>query len=594
MIYTRDHKTLDMYDPFPFLGPKRKQRIEESWAKLFRQEILPVLPVEKVFPFYNTTKGAPTKELYAMIGLMILQQMHDLTDEAAVDQFAYNIQWHYALNMTSTADTDAYVSPKTLWTMRSILTEKNLYAPLFESVTAKLADVFSVDTSRQRIDSVHVFSNMRHLGRIGLFVKTIKRFLVNLKRHHNDLYDHLEAALTDRYMTRQGEAVFSMVKPSESMRTLAALADNLFTLIERFKGNEKVAAMSSYQLLTRLLKEQCVAQSTPELTASKVTVKANKEVPSDSLQNPSDPDAGYDGHKGKGYQVQVCETYSTAEEGNTLSLITAVIVEPAHKSDAHALIPLIESTQNRGLGPDEVLADSLYGSDDNCEKANAFGVEVVSPVMGTPPDTGLTASDFGIIDEGTITACPEGYAPKKTKAKNGKHIAVFHSVTCQACPRRNDCPVKPGAKGHYLRYDGKAIRLAKRRAHEKTPEFKDKYRFRSGIEAAISEYDRKTGVKHLRVRGLPAVSFCATLKAAAVNIFRATAFLNRAEEEKRLGGHIIPGLSALLGAVKDQLAVLVAAIRRFFGLLRPYHRIAAHMPHDFLRGHQIWKAKKGI
>ena len=59
------------------------------------------------------------------------------------------------------------------------------------------------------------------------------------------------------------------------------------------------------------------------------------------------------------------------------------------------------------------------------------------------------------------------------------------------------------------------MRLAKRRAYEETDEFKDDYRWRAGVEAAMSEFDRKTGVKHLRVRGLKAVWFCATLKPAA-------------------------------------------------------------------------------
>ena len=174
MIHIKDHKTPDMFDPFPFLGPKRKQRIEESWAKVFREHILPTLPVEKVFSKYDLVMGAPTKELYAMLGLMVIQQMHDLTDDEAVSQFAFNMQWHYALNITSTADADAYVSPKTLWNMRDILTEQGIYTTIFEEVTKTLAEVFSVDVSKQRFDSVHVFSNMRHLGRIGLFVRPSK------------------------------------------------------------------------------------------------------------------------------------------------------------------------------------------------------------------------------------------------------------------------------------------------------------------------------------------------------------------------------------------------------------------------------------
>ncbi|MDH4164673.1 MAG: transposase, partial [Nitrospirota bacterium] len=368
MIYTKDHKTRDMFDQFPFPGPKRKQRIEASWAKIFREHILPTLPVEKVFSRYNPIMGAPTKELYAMLGLMVIQQMHDMTDEEAVDQFAYNLQRHYAMNITSTADADAYVSPKTLWTMRNALTERNLYQDIFNDVTTKLAEVFSVDVSKQRFDSVHIFSNMRHLGRIGLFVKTIKKFLVNLKRHHKDLYEALYKVLADRYTTKQGEAVFSMVKPSESMQTLASLAEDVFTLVERFRGNESVVTMTSYQFLVRLLREQCILQRVDTHT-TRVAVKANKDVASDSLQNPSDPEAGYDGYKGQGYQVQVAESYGTSEDTNTLNLITGVIVESAHKRDAHALIPLIETTEKLGLKPKEALIDTLYGGVENCRKA---------------------------------------------------------------------------------------------------------------------------------------------------------------------------------------------------------------------------------
>ena len=67
------------------------------------------------------------------------------------------------------------------------------------------------------------------------------------------------------------------------------------------------------------------------------------------------------------------------------------------------------------------------------------------------------------------------------------------------------------------------MRIAQRRAFEQSAEFKDRYRWRAGIEATLSEYDRRTGVKQLRVRGLKAVKFCATLKALAVKIFRTTA-----------------------------------------------------------------------
>lgn len=545
MIYTKDHKTVNIFDPFAFLGPKRKKLIDKSWARIFRDEILPDLPIKLIIPHYHASKGRSSKELYSMLGLMILQQMHDLTDDEAVYQFAFNIQWHYALNMTSDSDSETYACHKTVWSMRDILSDNDLYTPLFDSITGKLAKAFNVDTAKQRYDSMHIFSNMRHLGRLGLFIKTIKKFLTNLKRHHKKLYDELDKELTDRYMTKNGENLFSMVKPSESGKTLETLGNDLFSLTKGFNKDKSVISMDTYKLLNRLLKEQCIIEDEINGKGKKVVVKPNKDVPSDSLQSPSDPDAGYSGHKGKGYQVQVAETYND-DEKKSLDLITAIKVEPAHKSDSHALIPLIKETQKKGLGPKEVLVDSLYGGDENCEKAKELGVVVIAPTMGKSSKKGLSISDFNLCETGSVKSCPEGKEPVEAnkKEKTGKHNAYFKSEACAKCSRLIDCPVKVGKKGYYLRYDDKAIRLARRRVYEKTEEFRNKYRFRAGVEATNSYYDRKTGVKRLRVRGLKAVSFGATLKAAGVNILRAVAFKNSATDKERINEKAVHTITA--------------------------------------------------
>jgi hypothetical protein len=527
MVRIKDHKTRYMFNPFGYLGQKRKKLLENSWAGVFRDHVRPILPVQLLAEHFNEDTGRPTNELVAMMGAMILQQMHDLTDEETVGQFAFNIQWHYALDITGNSDKDAYVCPKSIWNIRHVMSAHDLYQPVFEVVSDQLGKVFGVDSSLQRLDSVHIFSNMRHLGRIGIFVKTIRKFLTNLKRHHRDLFDALDQELTDRYLRKEEESTFSMVKPSESSRTLEVLGNDLFFLTERFSSGNDVATMSSYQLMVRVLREQCLVEEDPDTNTSKVTIKPNKEVASDSLQNPSDPDAGYDGHKGKGYQVQVAETYSTDEDQETLSLITYVEVEPAHESDANALLPCLEATGKRDLVPEQLLADSLYGSDHNCEQARELGVEVVSPCMGSSPKSQCSLGDFTFSHDGNAVTCPQGHAPLKTKKKKNRFNAVFSSATCAACPFIDECPVKVGSRGHYLRYDGKALRLARRRAFERTPEFIEKYRFRAGVEATMSQFDRRTGVKHLRVRGMKAVRFCAFLKATGINIFRTAAFKRR-------------------------------------------------------------------
>lgn len=107
--------------------------------------------------------------------------MHDLTDTETVEQLAFNLQWHYALNITDDSDASSYMCPKTLWSFRKLVTDKGVDSELFECITGKLAEVFSVDTKNQRLDSVHIRSNMKNLGRIGLFATTIRKFIANLK-----------------------------------------------------------------------------------------------------------------------------------------------------------------------------------------------------------------------------------------------------------------------------------------------------------------------------------------------------------------------------------------------------------------------------
>jgi hypothetical protein len=527
MIHIKNHHQKELFDPWASISPKRRRLLDQSWPGLFRNEILKELPVGKLTPFFRAHFGRPTKELYTVLGSLVLQQTHDLTDEETVDQLAFNIQWHYALNITEESDAAKYLCPKTLWNMRSMVVHHALDTILFERITNKLADVFKVNTDKQRIDSVHVKSNMRRLGRISIFAKSIRAFLVNLKRNHHDLFDTVDNNMVDKYLPEKALRCFSRVKPSESSKTLTSVSNDLFALVQQFKGHPEVARMRSFMLLERVLKEQCTLNESD--SQEPVAVKPPREIPSQSLQNPSDPDATYSGHKGQGYQVQIMETYSATEDkeakSTTLNLITHVQVEPAHESDATALMPAVRSTQQRGLGPQEALADALYGSDDNCRNAEEHGVEVIAPTMGDRKTDALSLADFETSPQGTVLSCPQSHAPVRVKKKKTRHTAAFDSEQCRRCPHQGSCPVKPGTSHHYLRYTDKDLRLALRRAYEQTDAFKDRYRWRAGIEATMSEYDRRTGVKHLRVRGLPAVRFCATLKALGINILRAAAVL---------------------------------------------------------------------
>jgi len=582
MIHTKDHKTGYLFDPWDHLGPKRRRLLKQSWAGLFKEHILQELPVNKIARYFTEGFGRPTKELYMALGVIILQQAHDITDDETLCQLAFSEQWHYALDITSVSDDATYMSPKTLWNMRKIVTDNELDSVIFNQTTDTLARVFNVDISKQRLDSIHIRSNMRSLGRIRIFAVTTRKFLVNLKRHHKGFFETIDERFIDRYLTKNASGCFSMVKPSESAKTLESVSSDLFELVQIFRDNTDIVSMNSYKLMVRVLKEQCVITETDH--GKSVTLKKPKDISSDSLQNPSDPDATYDGHKGQGYQVQIMETYTekqkkTEDESKgrsedvpendpdslpVLNLITHVDVQTACESDANALIPAIESADERNLLPDELLTDSLYGSDDNCERAKELGTEVIAPTMGSQKEDTIPLSDFTFSEKGKVISCPEGHAPTSTKHKKNNHVATFNIDHCSGCPKRDTCPVKEGKKHYYLRYKDKVWRIAMRRAYEKTDEFKDRYRWRAGIEATMSEYDRKTGVKNLRVRGMEAVRLCATLKAVGINIFRATAFRNAKISPKPIEEWACRCVSQLCFYVKEQLCTHLRTLGTIF------------------------------
>lgn len=524
MIHIKSNKQQELFDPWSFLSPKRRRMLDDDWPGLFREHLLDELPVDRLANCFAEGMGRPTKELHTVLGALLLQQTMDLTDPVTIEQLCFNIQWHYALNIPEESDDAKYISEKTLYSMRQLMIEHHLDDVMFDAIGQKLALVFGVDTKKQRIDSVHIRSNMRRLGRIRIFAETISKFLVNLKRHHQDIFDAVDQRTLDRYWGKKAMASFSLIKPSESAKTLQVVSSDLFDLLEQFKGHQKVCAMHSYKLMQRVLAEQCHTDAGEN---SKAVVKNPREISSDSLQNPSDPDATYDSHKGQGYQMQVMETFNQIEDPEekqqTLNLITHISVQTACEHDANALMPAITDAQDRQLSPEQVLADTLYSGDNNHQAAEAVNVELVSPVKKANSSDTILLTGFAFNEKGYVTTCPAGRAPMhvKYKKKTDRFSAAFSQQQCDRCPLFEQCKLLPGKNKYFLRYNSKQYRISIRRAGQEKASFAETYRWRAGIEATMSELDRRTGIKQLRVRGMPAVRLAATLKATGLNILRA-------------------------------------------------------------------------
>ena len=513
MRYTVDPKQKALFDPAEAMfSPMAIKYMRQDWPGLYRTQILHLMPVGKLAEHFHPTIGQPTKELYSMAGAIFLKEFFNLTIEETVQRFVMDSAWHYALNVVPTT---ASMSHATIERYTKLFAENDIAADVFHRVTSALIEALELDVSRQRLDSTHVYSNMATFGRSKLMGVTIKRFLTQLKRHHLEAYDALPEEFLRRYAPSQAKLFGDFTGGKKLLRQ--TVAEDLLFLVNRFSDETDITGRTSYQAMVKVLYEQC------DVCEDKTSVEVKSKTGGNVMQNPSDPDATYDGHKGPGYQAQIAETCS---ESNEQQLITSVNAEPAHCHDQDAVEPTLDDLEQQDSLPDVLYADTHYGSDANVETAAKRGVDLQSPVSGSTSqkDGDLTLDDF-VIDEAseTVTRCPNGCEPASSvhDSENGKTTTVMNSLNCEKCEFAGQCPVEKSGGGYVLHHTPAQRRLATRRAEQATAEFNENYAIRGGIESTNSGVKRKTGLGRLRVRGRPRVQMSVQLKCAGWNILRA-------------------------------------------------------------------------
>jgi len=530
MHRTRDRSNGLLFDPWASLGEKRRRLLDRSWAGVFRQQLPDRLPVETLAECFSSKLGRPTKELHIAVGVLILQQLHDLTDTAVVEALAFNLAWHYALDVQD--ECDAYLCEKTLRNYRRRVIDQGLDEVLFQSLTDELIEAFGVDTSRQRLDSTSIRSAMRLLTRLGTVVETISKFLRELARTHRSLHKQVDRELVRKYVARKGEGCFADASPSESKRRLPEAGIDLWHLVQRFKATP-ASKLPSYELLARVFNEQF---EVVDDDADRLRIKEPHEIPSDNILNPADPDSSYNAHRGQGYLAQVMETYQedddkalgqdVAEQPSKPDLITHVSVGKMTVTDVQCFEPVLEDVVTRDCRPTQVLADAAYGSHGNLDRAASRNVTLVSPAKSAKGASRglLVLEQFNLDDEGHMLRCPAGYAPESTRMSGGRHEARFDATVCAACPLRDHCPTETHRQVRRLRYIPSRVRQRRRRLQQQSSEFKQCYRWRAGIEATMSRLKHQMKLACLRVRGMKAVTYAVLLRALGLNIRRCSAF----------------------------------------------------------------------
>lgn len=91
MINIRERRYGKLFDRWEFLGVQRRRLLDRGWSGVFREHLLNQLPIGDVAVHFDSDFGRPTKDLHIAIGALILQQLHDLTDQQIVEAVAFKI-----------------------------------------------------------------------------------------------------------------------------------------------------------------------------------------------------------------------------------------------------------------------------------------------------------------------------------------------------------------------------------------------------------------------------------------------------------------------------------------------------------------------
>jgi hypothetical protein len=531
-MYKKTNSQQKLFGVDTQLSPRLRNRLESSWAHLFKNEVLPILfrNEDRYAMLYGKT-GRPNFSVARVLGLCLLQEFNDLSDQQALDTFSFDIRWRYALDVS---DEEDYLSRRSLVEFRRRLAAKdpemNLVRNVFDNIRDRAIKKLGLSTRDQRVDSTHVISNLRTRGRLALFSNTLTFFLKSL---NEDQFSRVPKAIQQWHRT-ESEGWFGL-GPAEQRVKLQELAEYLYELIVIFGNDNEIKSGEPYQLLDRLFREQCELKNGSPTNEESSKIQIKKKPEGETLQSPYDPDASF-GHKGSGYSVHITETCNNS--GKT-EIITDYEVHGAARSDIGKALSVVERLDTAGLKPETLFADGGYPSVPSALTITEQQIEFIAPVNRSRLSDEIMGRDrFQFDSEGFATKCPMGHSPIDHRILSGNNTtrrslhAIFDGDICRSCKMLDQCPVRApnhrsrGCKprdtvGDFRLEITPEIRLRDQMySNQQTTEWKERYKIRSGIEATNSELKRSHGLGKLRVRRAAKVCFAVACKVIACNIKR--------------------------------------------------------------------------
>ncbi len=498
-----------------------------------RDELGPVFADEDFADLFPR-RGQPAVAPWRLALVTVMQFAENLTDRQAADAVRARLDWKYALSLDIE---DSGFDFSVLSEFRGRL----LGGSAEDRLLGRMLELFQgrgllEGGGRQRTDATHVVGAVRELNRLEIVGETLHAALNVLAQVAPAwLRDHVDAGWFERYGERFSD--YRLPKPyAERIELSELVGRDGMTLLDALcspDAPDYLSVVPAVDVLRRVWVQHFYVD------ADRLRWREQKSFPPSALMvaSPYDLDVRYSQKRGtewKGFKVHLTETC----EPNRPNLITHVATTAATDQDVTALEGIHDGLEAKGLLPSEHLADGAYLSAAELVKSrDRYGVEMVGPMrvdaswQAADPDA-FEAAQFVIDWEAEQVTCPmgeESYKWSPSRGRRGKpslHVQ-FPKRACGACDARPRCTrsaSSPRALELHPRAEHEALGAARER--QRTAEFKERYKARSGVEGTISEAAFALGARRARYRGLPKTHLQHVATAAAMNLKRVVAWLD--------------------------------------------------------------------
>ena len=487
---------MSFLDSYNNLTEREKKFLEKSWAKQFAEHIFPKIDEAPYAVLYSGKDSRPNTPVNIQIGALIIKEFMGLSDDELLAALMFDIRFQYALHTTSYIEQP--MSDRTLGRFRERCstyereTGIDLLHNTITSLSNEMAEMMKIDLSLKRMDSLMVSSNIKRMSRLELLYTCVANLAKEILRRGDTLPEGL---IHYTQADDRNQVIYHNRSEETSDKITTVLKDAV--ILKELCGSSYDES-SNYQLLVRVLREQCIPEEGGSL---RLRTKEDGGMDASILQNPADPDATYRekaGKQNRGYAANVAEA-----SGEECSIVTDYQYEKNTHSDSQFLKDFLAKEETHDE-PVTVVTDGAYSGRTNEELAAEKNVELVTTnLTGREADDIL--ADFEFNEDGTkVEKCAGGYAPKSCSynAQTGQCTVSFQRSQCDQCPHRDECHPKTFKRTCRKTVSSKSKHRAEQQRMRDTDEFMKMTKFRNGVETLPSILRRKYRVDQMPVRGL--------------------------------------------------------------------------------------------